>query len=113
MHELGICDALLKLVDKVAQEEELDGVVSFTVEVGALSGVVPAYLKDCWVAVAEGTAYEKTELITETVPGEAQCLDCGERFPADLNHLACPKCSGTKLTPLSGRELTLKEIQAR
>lgn len=113
MHELGICDALLKLVDKVAQEEELDGVVSFTVEVGSLSGVVPAYLQDCWVAVAEGTAYEKTALIVETVPGEAQCLDCGERFPADLNNLICPKCSANKLTPLSGRELTLKEIQAK
>ncbi len=112
MHELGICDALLKLVGNIARDEQLEGVKSVTIEVGSLSGVVPAYLKDCWVAVSDGTAYEKTELFVESVPGEAQCLDCGERFTADLNRLICPKCNGTKLTPLSGRELTLKEIEA-
>ncbi len=113
MHELGICDALLKLVDGIAKDEAPDGVISITVEVGSLSGVIPAYLKDCWRAVTDGTAYDKTELITELLPGEAQCLDCGNKFIADLNKLSCPKCNGTKLTPLSGRELTLKEIQAK
>lgn len=112
MHELGICDALLKLVDKTAHEEQLDGVKSITVEAGSLSGVIPAYLSDCWVAVVDGTAYEKTKLIVNSVDGEAKCLDCGEVFAADLQNLACPKCGGTKLTPLSGRDLTLQEIEA-
>ena len=34
----------------------------------------------------------------------------GAVFTADLNDLRCPECRGAKLTPLTGRELTLKEI---
>ena len=49
-------------------------------------------------------------MIVETVEGEAQCIECGERFVADLERLRCPNCGGNKLTPVSGTDLTLKEI---
>ena len=106
MHELGICDALRKMVSRIAAEEGADKVTSITVEVGTLSGVVP----DGWEAVTDGTPLEGTVMHIETVNGTAECLDCGAVFPADLSDLRCPECRGTKLTPLTGRELTLKEI---
>ena len=40
------------------------------------------------------------------------CLDCGAEFIAELEQLRCPNCGGEKLTPLTGRDLTLKEIEA-
>ena len=104
MHELGICDALLKMLRNVAEEEQLENVQSITVEVGTLSGVVPRFLSDCWQAV------NAVDMIVETVEGEAQCIECGERFVADLERLRCPNCGGNKLTPVSGTDLTLKEI---
>ena len=55
MHELGICDALLKMVRNIAKEEELEEISRITVEIGTLSGVVPAFMADCWVAVTDGT----------------------------------------------------------
>lgn len=110
MHELGICDALLKMLRNVAEEEQLQNVQSITVEVGTLSGVVPRFLTDGWEAVTDGTPLEGTEMRIETVDGTAECLDCGAVFTADLNDLRCPECRGAKLTPLTGRELTLKEI---
>lgn len=111
MHELGICDALLKMVENIAKEEQLDTVKRITVEVGTLSGVVPAFLSDCWTAVSEGTAFAETEFVVESVQGEAKCLDCGAVFTADLENLMCPSCGSKKLTPISGRDLTLKEIE--
>ena len=42
----------------------------------------------------------------------ARCLDCGAEFIAELEQLRCPNCGGEKLTPLTGRDLTLKEIEA-
>ena len=110
MHELGICDALLKMLRNVAEEEQLQNVQSITVEVGTLSGVVPRFLADGWEAVTDGTPLEGTEMRIETVDGTAECLDCGAVFTADLNDLRCPECRGAKLTPLTGRDLTLKEI---
>ena len=46
MHELGICDALLKMVRNIAAEESLEEITRITVEVGSLSGVVPAYMSE-------------------------------------------------------------------
>ena len=112
MHELGICDALLKMVRGIAKDEALDEISRITVEVGSLSGVVPAYMADCWEAVTDGTELQDVEFVIEELEGTARCLDCGEEFLADVNRLRCPKCDGDKLTPLTGRDLTLKEILA-
>ena len=127
MHELALCDALLKMVDSVAKDEELECVKKVTVEVGTLSGVIPAYLSDCWTAVTDGTAYQDTSFVVETLPGteydgvplhveteagRARCLDCGAEFEADVEDLSCPDCGGKKLMPLTGRDMTLQEIEA-
>ena len=113
MHELGICDALLKMVDKIAQDEQLEGISKITVEVGTLSGVVPKYLEDCWEAVVDGTGYMDTKFVVEVLEGKARCLDCGHEFASGINdRLVCPACGGDKLAPISGRDLTLKEIEA-
>ncbi|MCR5136412.1 MAG: hydrogenase maturation nickel metallochaperone HypA [Oscillospiraceae bacterium] len=112
MHELGICDALLKMVRNIAREEELQEISRITVEVGTLSGVMPDYMSDCWVAVTDGTELQDVEFVIEELEGTARCMDCGEEFTADLSLLRCPNCGGEKLTPLTGRDLTLKEILA-
>ncbi len=110
MHELGICDALLKMVRSIAKDEGLDEIKGISVEVGSLSGVVPAYLADCWTAVAEGTELEKASFTVDVLEGTAACMDCGEEFVANLEDLHCPSCGSDKLKPLTGRDLTLKEI---
>lgn len=112
MHELGLCDALLRMVRDISAKEELSHVEKITLEIGELSGVVPHYMTDCWVAVTDGTEYRDTRLEIETIPGMARCLDCGEEFRIDLDTMRCPKCRGDKLTPLTGRDMTLKEIEA-
>ena len=58
MHELALCDAMLKMVRDISREQALEGVRSITVRVGSLSGVVPRFLTDCWVAVTDGTEYD-------------------------------------------------------
>ena len=89
MHELGICDALLKMVRNIAAEESLEEITRITVEVGSLSGVVPAYMSDCWEAVTDGTELQDVEFVVEELEGTACCLDCGEEFPADAGRLRC------------------------
>ena len=111
MHELGICDAILKTVDGIAREEQLTVVHKITLELGMLSGVVPRFMTDCWQAVIDGTPYEHTELVIETINGLARCEDCGHEFSADLERLYCPKCMSRRLTPLTGTDLMIKEIE--
>ena len=112
LHELALCDAMLKMVRDISREQALEGVRSITVRVGTLSGVVPRFLTDCWVAVTDGTEYDGVPLRVETEAGRARCLDCGAEFVADVEDLSCPDCGGKKLMPLSGRDMTIQEIEA-
>ncbi len=112
MHEMGLADAVLKMVDGIVSKEDVRGVNSITLEIGELSGVVPRFMSDCWQAVADGTKFETTELKIISLPGTARCEDCKAVFTANVDDLRCPKCRGAKLTPLSGMEMTIKEIEA-
>ena len=112
MHELGLTDALLRMVRDVVKKEELTHVEKITLEIGELSGVVPRYMTDCWEAVIDGTEYQDTKLVIETVPGIASCMDCDEEFRIDVNSMRCPFCGGGKLAPVSGKDMELKEIEA-
>ena len=111
MHELGLCDALLKNLREVAKENELEGVNSMSLEIGSLSGVVPKFMEDCWLAVIDGTEFADTKLIVTSVPGKARCFDCGCEFEVDLDNMLCPKCSGKHLVPLSGNDIIITQIE--
>ncbi len=58
MHELGIVFHIIKSVEDIGKQNELTKVSSVTLEIGEVSGVVPAYLTDCWKWAAE-----KSELL--------------------------------------------------
>ncbi len=110
MHELGLADAVLNIVDRVAQEE--DGqVLSVTVELGDLSGVVHRFLTDAWEAVRDKTPYSHVPLRIHPVPATAKCLSCGRVFVVDPENLRCPDCKSDLLNPLSGRDMTVTEIE--
>ena len=48
MHELGIVFHIIRSVEKVAAENDLEKVSAVVLELGEVSGVVPDYLTDCW-----------------------------------------------------------------
>ena len=77
MHELALCDAMLKMVRDISREQALEGVRSITVRVGTLSGVVPRFLTDCWTAVTDGTEYDGVPLRIETEAGRAAVSTVG------------------------------------
>jgi len=110
MHELGLMDAMLRMVKRICAEEKLEHVEKITLEVGELSGIEIPYLYDGFNAVIHGTDFESTELEVVTVPGVLHCNDCDIDFPLKNQELFCPECFGKNLTPVAGRDMTLKEI---
>ena len=111
MHELGIADAMVKTIRRILADESDARLASVTVELGDLSGVVPRFLQSAWTAVIENTDYEGAVLHIHPVPATARCEDCGEFFVVNAEDLRCPRCRGDKLTPLSGQDFTLAEIE--
>ncbi len=112
MHELGLMDAVMKTVGRIVKEEGLTHVSRIVLEIGELSGAVPHFITDCYKAVVADTQYQDTELVLEMAPGIARCNDCQIKFRIDMEELCCPTCSGKNLTPLAGKDLTIKEIEA-
>lgn len=112
MHELGIADAMVRTIDRILSDQAPGAAVrAVTVELGQLSGVVERFLYDAWRAVTDGTAYADTALRIHPVPAMARCEDCGKIFVVDPEDLYCPDCRGDKLTPISGQDLTIAEIE--
>ena len=111
MHEMGLMDAMLRMVRRICKEEQLEHVSRITLEVGELSGIEIHYLTDCFDAVIDGTEFADTKLNVVTVPGVFHCNDCDIDFPFQNNELFCPECFGRNLTPVGGRDMTILEIE--
>jgi hydrogenase nickel incorporation protein HypA/HybF len=112
MHELGLMDLVMRTVGRLIKEQNLTNVRKIVLEVGELSGTVPHFITDCYEAVVADTQYQDTELVLEIVPGIARCNDCHIEFRIDIKTLCCPVCNGKNLTPIGGKDLTIKEIEA-
>jgi len=112
MHELGILSSMLKTLDQIMIDENLSSIEKVVLRVGEISGVVPAYIEECFPAAVYKTKYENMQLEMEVVPGIVRCNDCKKEFNAYLHDLKCPNCGSQDLFPLSGREFMIKEIIA-
>ena len=79
-------------------------------EVGELTGAVPAYLKTAYESLKVDTIFENCELETIFMPGTVRCKSCGEEFAAREHNFTCPGCAGIDLSFVSGKDLVIKEI---
>lgn len=110
MHEVGIISAMLKTLERVMAEENLEHVDKIVLEVGELSGVVPHYMEECFPAATYKTPFEDLKMEMEVVPGKIECMDCGQVFPVKGQEFQCPCCKSYKLRPVEGTGLLIKEI---
>lgn len=110
MHELSIVESMVKTADAFCKERDIKSARQLTVQVGALTGVIPSYLTMYYAEVAKGTALEGSELVIEEIAAEAFCKCCGCVFDPAATHGVCPDCGKNKTEMLHGNELTIKEL---
>lgn len=113
MHELGIVFHIIRSVEKVAAENDLEEVSAVVLELGEVSGVVPDYLTDCWRwAAAKSELASGSELRIETLPAVTRCGGCGADYPTVAHGRTCPRCGSGDTWLLTGNEVNIKEIEA-
>lgn len=113
MHELGLLAEIVDKIEEVAKENNVTEIETLVLDVGEYSGVVPAYLEDCFPAVIEGTMLAKTKLKLNIIEGKAYCHDCGKTFMIAGHEQNCPYCYSQKCEVIEGGEFVIKEIVAR
>lgn len=113
MHELGIVFHIIKSVEAVAADNQLEKVSAVVLELGEVSGVVPGYLTDCWRWAADKSELVSgSELKIETLSAVTRCGGCGRDFPTVAHGKTCPHCRSGDTWLLTGNEVNIKEIEA-
>ena len=113
MHELGIVFHIIKSVEQVAADNELEKVNAVVLELGEVSGVIPDYLTDCWKwAAAKSELVSGSELNIETRPAVTHCDGSGRDYPTVAHGRTCPHCQSGSTWLLTGNEVNIKEIEA-
>jgi hydrogenase nickel incorporation protein HypA/HybF len=111
MHELSVCQAMLRQVEDIARREQAISVERITIRIGPLSGVVPELLQQAFSIAKCGTRAEAAELVTESQPVRVHCLQCGYESDAQVNRLLCAKCGDFRTRLISGDELLLASVE--
>lgn len=112
MHELGIVIKVVKNVEEFAQKNGVTKIETLVLQIGALSSVIPEYVKKCYPMAVRDTLLENTELKIETLPANAICKNCDKVFNAIKYRSTCPDCNIDDIEMLSGNEFMIKEIIA-
>lgn len=113
MHELGTIIYVIDTVEKLAVEHELKEVGSITLEVGEVSGIVPAYLEDFWLYARKRSQLLKdTDLKIETLKAVTFCENCENTYSTVDYGKTCPYCKSGSTYLLTGNEYIIKEIEA-
>jgi hydrogenase nickel incorporation protein HypA/HybF len=112
MHEVGIMESAMALVQRHADEQRATCVHRVVLKVGALSGVEPDSLRFAFEVVTRGTRAEQAELVIDLVPALIFCSSCQAEFPGDRGAIfTCPHCGDLCGEIRSGRELELSRIE--
>ena len=102
---------MVEIAERTAREQGALRVISVTVEIGELAGVVPEAVEFCFEACARDTFIEGASLLIERIPGRGRCRECGAGTAVDPYTFACPSCGGYALEVLRGRELRIREME--
>lgn len=114
MHELSICNAIHRIVEKALAEQGAGKrVKTIYLDLGQMRQVVPPTLEYCWGIVTETSPLAGSRLEINHIPIRLQCreADCGhltvvEGFPI----LTCGKCHSGNVEMLSGEEFLLTSL---
>jgi hydrogenase nickel incorporation protein HypA/HybF len=107
MHELAITEGIVASVCNRVGEVQ---VRKITVEIGALTTVLPDAVRFAFDVCTSGTRCEGAELEIVEIPARARCRACGDEFTLSTPVLLC-RCGAGALDVLSGQDLRIRSVE--
>jgi len=111
VHEFAVAQSLLEIVEQEALPYSGARVTGITLRIGQLSAVVPDALRFAFEAITRGGIAEGASLEIEEVPLRIRCHQCEEVFTVDDPFMVCPRCEGSDVEMVSGRELEIRSME--
>lgn len=111
MHEMGTVMYVIRTVNEVCEENNVDRVASVTLQVGEVSGIIPEYLTSFWQwAVKKEERLHDAELVIESIDAVTRCGGCGKTYETVKYAKVCPYCKSENTWLETGNEYNIKEI---
>ncbi|ALP52951.1 hydrogenase nickel incorporation protein HypA [Candidatus Tenderia electrophaga] len=111
MHEISLCQGVLRVIEEHAALQQYVRVKTVWLEVGALAGVELEALRFGFDVVMKNSIAAAAQLEIIERPGRAWCLQCMKEVPVQRRFDACPDCGGYQLQVSGGEELRIKELE--
>lgn len=111
MHELSVCQALLRQVRATAESRGAELVHAINVRVGPLSGVEPELLEAAYEVARRDTIAANATLVVERTAVAVRCRVCGESSDASPGRLACGRCGSPDTELVGGDECMLVSVE--
>lgn len=111
MHEMALCEGVIEIIEREAEQQKFSKVRAVWLEIGALSHVEPEAMRFCFSAVARDTIAAEARFEIVGVPGAAWCMSCAKTVPLTQRYEPCPDCGGHQLQVTAGDELRVKELE--
>lgn len=113
MHEISLCESIIKTLEEQAGPKDYSLVKLVRLEIGALAGVQVEAMRFGFEVVSHGTLAHGASLDIVQVTGTAKCTPCGKNVVIEHRFDVCPHCGGYDLQILSGEELRIKELEVQ
>jgi hydrogenase nickel incorporation protein HypA/HybF len=111
MHELGISERIVAIcTEHAAAQGPRTRVTQVTLEIGALSAVLPDALRFCFEVCTNGTIVAGAALEIIEIAGRARCIDCACEFSVSEIYGSC-RCGSANLALIAGDELRVKQME--
>lgn len=111
MHELSVCQGLLRQVKQIALEHRATAVEKIYLQIGPLAGVEPALLQAAFPLASAGSLAAQAQMVIRAMPIRVHCRRCHADTEASLNNLTCADCGDWETELLSGDELLIERIE--
>ena len=110
MHELALTEGILNIVSSEQKKNRFSRVLEIDLRIGEYSGVIPSCIEEFFPFVAKDTAAEGAKLVMRTVEASFECFDCGFQGQLEKHSACCPKCGGTAIRMITGREFYVENL---
>ena len=111
MHEIGIAQEVLRIIEEQARAYGSGAVRSARLSVGALSGVVPESLAFALEVCAKGTRAEGMKMVIRNVPARGICRGCGHEWDFAPGQMECPACRAGEIRLSGGDDLRVDSFE--
>ncbi|HDN78834.1 MAG TPA: hydrogenase maturation nickel metallochaperone HypA [Chloroflexi bacterium] len=111
MHELAVTQGMLSVVLEHAEKAGAKKVTDIYLVIGDLSTFVDDSVQFYFDFLSKGTLAEGATLHFRRVPATFRCWDCGNTFTHNGRDLSCPRCGGSRLEIIAGKEFYVESIE--